>query len=872
MNNITRKSKITSTFLHSNSTTPEISPYFLERPAQANQDNIETASKPTKKVEPTVNLNDSTDDFMPPVEIKKRKFRLKKPQVQLKSKKRRKSTAGNGINNYTIEIFNENVSYSGENGDHLQLAVALSNSSYEAEYGQSSNSSALINEPLDDIGQILKNSKPTNLERFGFQSCKASLLVSNRKKTLTEVSKKNKNRFKYITPVLNIRSADDRESFISSKISLILNQLNPRRKMQWDPGTLCSKLRKFMPKDRNIFQLAASNEVDNFYIDDLNLPKSEYKCGCLLKDWSLIPGRDKSPTRDLKENNDSCIECLEAANSQQLNTFEQSMDEHSKDPPAPSSPDLFPSDDDACLGTSREATEYKSFISGDVLEEKHFSQRLSSQYKKTTVDRNIVISEGSTSIEVIELSDDDSENNEYVRKLASPELATTNLEKQNVIENQADIKIPVDRRSTEISPSENDGSGPHSISFEDNTNSSGDELSGNWLSDEDGCSRQATSLMVDITDIIDPMCSESSDDSASNKEIENIFEGKELSVPYATDDDEPLSHSKAEEEDCQKSCFENYGCFQITNENPNSEQLPSYENIDTSVGVDSSKAQFCRSLLGYNSLDLNVTEYVKSLLNKENECSNHQGLESNSSADNLSRFSTLDESRTSDGEEFTEDQPVSSADGLRTKRSITPTNFIIKTRNVTPMPHYDTLTNSEVQNRLKQFGIKTLTRTKGIKLLKYIYESTHPLVETVDVREENATEMESPGIKRRKKTHTDNPGTSDFPCEEEPNLIEIVGDSLLENERLDDLIFERTKSVTVKSCQVPLQIVWHNFLCCNPTMREQILLYRPLILNTIHQMLKSLGFKFNKQDLLTFLDRKCISVRCNTIQKKEPCL
>ncbi|XP_048523466.1 uncharacterized protein LOC109533955 isoform X4 [Dendroctonus ponderosae] len=744
MNNITRKSKITSTFLHSNSTTPEISPYFLERPAQANQDNIETASKPTKKVEPTVNLNDSTDDFMPPVEIKKRKFRLKKPQVQLKSKKRRKSTAGNGINNYTIEIFNENVSYSGENGDHLQLAVALSNSSYEAEYGQSSNSSALINEPLDDIGQILKNSKPTNLERFGFQSCKASLLVSNRKKTLTEVSKKNKNRFKYITPVLNIRSADDRESFISSKISLILNQLNPRRKMQWDPGTLCSKLRKFMPKDRNIFQLAASNEVDNFYIDDLNLPKSEYKCGCLLKDWSLIPGRDKSPTRDLKENNDSCIECLEAANSQQLNTFEQSMDEHSKDPPAPSSPDLFPSDDDACLGTSREATEYKSFISGDVLEEKHFSQRLSSQYKKTTVDRNIVISEGSTSIEVIELSDDDSENNEYVRKLASPELATTNLEKQNVIENQADIKIPVDRRSTEISPSENDGSGPHSISFEDNTNSSGDELSGNWLSDEDGCSRQATSLMVDITDIIDPMCSESSDDSASNKEIENIFEGKELSVPYATDDDEPLSHSKAEEEDCQKSCFENYGCFQITNENPNSEQLPSYENIDTSVGVDSSKAQFCRSLLGYNSLDLNVTEYVKSLLNKENECSNHQGLESNSSADNLSRFSTLDESRTSDGEEFTEDQPVSSADGLRTKRSITPTNFIIKTRNVTPMPHYDTLTNSEVQNRLKQFGIKTLTRTKGIKLLKYIYESTHPLVETVDVREENATEMESP--------------------------------------------------------------------------------------------------------------------------------
>lgn len=123
---------------------------------------------------------------MPPLEIKKRKLRLKMPQVPAKLKKPRKLTRRNRIDNYTIEIFNENLSCSRENGDHLQMAVALSKSSYEAEYGQSSNSSA-HNEALDDIGQIFKNSKPTNLERFGFQSCKASLLASNRKKTLTEV-------------------------------------------------------------------------------------------------------------------------------------------------------------------------------------------------------------------------------------------------------------------------------------------------------------------------------------------------------------------------------------------------------------------------------------------------------------------------------------------------------------------------------------------------------------------------------------------------------------------------------------------------------------------------------------------------------------
>lgn len=96
------------------------------------------------------------------------------------------------------------------------------------------------------------------------------------------------------------------------------------------------------------------------------------------------------------------------------------------------------------------------------------------------------------------------------------------------------------------------------------------------------------------------------------------------------------------------------------------------------------------------------------------------------------------------------------------------------------MPHYDTLTTSEVQKSLKQFGIKTLTRTKGIKLLKYIYESTHPLVDTVDVHEKKATETEHPTIKQPNKTYADTLGTSVNIYEDQSHLIEIVGDSLLE--------------------------------------------------------------------------------------------
>lgn len=96
----------------------------------------------------------------------------------------------------------------------------------------------------------------------------------------------------------------------------------------------------------------------------------------------------------------------------------------------------------------------------------------------------------------------------------------------------------------------------------------------------------------------------------------------------------------------------------------------------------------------------------------------------------------------------------------------------------------------------------------------------------------------------------------------------------------EDLIFEKRQSNRIHSCRLPLQIAFHNFLCCNPEIRKQILLYEPLQLEELHLMLKNQGFKYHIkvscyyvgffkflltffQDLLTFLDQKCITVRTN---------
>lgn len=80
---------------------------------------------------------------------------------------------------------------------------------------------------------------------------------------------------------------------------------------------------------------------------------------------------------------------------------------------------------------------------------------------------------------------------------------------------------------------------------------------------------------------------------------------------------------------------------------------------------------------------------------------------------------------------------------------------------------------------------------------------------------------------------------------------------------MDSLIFERKHSVRIHSCRIPLQIVWYNFVTSNPNIYESILMYEPLQLEVLHNMLKEQGFKFNIQDLLSFLDKKCITIRTN---------
>ncbi|CAH0563650.1 unnamed protein product [Brassicogethes aeneus] len=175
----------------------------------------------------------------------------------------------------------------------------------------------------------------------------------------------------------------------------------------------------------------------------------------------------------------------------------------------------------------------------------------------------------------------------------------------------------------------------------------------------------------------------------------------------------------------------------------------------------------------------------------------------------------------------------------------TPSNYIIKKRDITPMPYYDEMDTPKIKKELDKFGLKPLKRQRGINLLKHIYDSTHPIVKHKSFE----IDQELPICKKRRLS------------EAKTGYTAVIGECPNLCENIDDLIFERKFRAKIPSCRIPLQIVWHNFLHNHPDIFENILLYEPLQLEVIHKMLKELGYKFHIDDLLSFLDKKCITIR-----------
>ncbi|XP_076268547.1 mutagen-sensitive 312 [Rhynchophorus ferrugineus] len=332
------------------------------------------------------------------------------------------------------------------------------------------------------------------------------------------------------------------------------------------------------------------------------------------------------------------------------------------------------------------------------------------------------------------------------------------------------------------------------------------------------------------------------------------------------------------------------------------EQHVDEQNDDLGFNIQNTPKKFSRKMSRtlisersklYDSRELNVTDYVADLLANEMNYSLSYDGQNNSENENddlsesqksaisdeelnySSHFSKVETENVS-VEKYNEIKCIPSStrassinleDIAKNVGPITPNRLIVKIGNVSPMRNYDEMSTPSLHKELAKYGIKPLKRSRGTKLLKHIYESTHPIIKEQIVSEYSDLGEDGKILKKRKLVVNEvNPYNE---CYKSDQTIEIIGDSIIENEKLENFIFERKQSAKTASCAVPLQIVWHNFVTSNPEIREHILLYEPLQLESLHLMLKEQGFKFHIQDLLTFLDKKCITIRTAQSQKRK---
>lgn len=175
--------------------------------------------------------------------------------------------------------------------EHLQMAIALSRSLLETKGD---------NETLQEETTIGVNTKRT-LAEFGFKSKSA---LNKDYSSMMGFDGKVPKWMKKCTR-LTRRNPDIQKKLIEEKVQILLNEEfleHPYyEKTDRNYKARSVLLKNYYSKEnktffKNSLEQKSSIIFDSYYVSDL-VPKSNTSVGCLLRDWSKIPGRDLSPER-----------------------------------------------------------------------------------------------------------------------------------------------------------------------------------------------------------------------------------------------------------------------------------------------------------------------------------------------------------------------------------------------------------------------------------------------------------------------------------------------------------------------------------------------------------------------------------------------
>uniref|UniRef100_A0A1Q3F0K0 Structure-specific endonuclease subunit SLX4 n=1 Tax=Culex tarsalis TaxID=7177 RepID=A0A1Q3F0K0_CULTA len=181
---------------------------------------------------------------------------------------------------------------------------------------------------------------------------------------------------------------------------------------------------------------------------------------------------------------------------------------------------------------------------------------------------------------------------------------------------------------------------------------------------------------------------------------------------------------------------------------------------------------------------------------------------------------------------------------------------------VDPRPDYDGMSATALERELFKFGLKQLSRPKAVKMLNHIYEQLHPLVELVD--DDDGTEEEElprAGASSQVKKTMAAVAAAPVVIGEGPVLVErrdAFVPEIMDDEPYVLAVKPRKKTFW---CSVPLHIAFYNMVKANPTLRQRILRYEPLDLDAMVGHLKELGLRYDSNEMIAFLDKRCIAFR-----------
>ncbi|CAG9813565.1 unnamed protein product [Phaedon cochleariae] len=822
------------------------------------------------------------------------------------------------------------------NSEHLQMAIALSNSTLALEYPERFRKNK---EP--DFPTFLSPEKipkhGTILERYGFKSSKTK--DSAFQMAFVEEPKKRKNysKFRFITPVLHTRTEEDRQSLINTKVSMIISQ---QRCSTFEcthtlPETLHSfVLQSYHSQGRQIFNV----DLENYYCSSLGLPSSKSVYGCLLKNWDEIPGRDRTPGKHTK-NLDHNKEYSEGK-SNKLSTLEGNVPSDSKTTSS-TIPDMKLGLDSSVYNNINK--DVSTLISTDSgIEYSDGFCQYSQDPSHVLEDTKEICQENQGEGELVDLTQSSNSNETNLYQI-------TNVENYPGLDH---FQIPdFSVNASEISSSKNLNTGESLPKLSDSSIQNLTQKSQyfenkmevcmeNILDEESDKSNksplpshycQDLSTSINKSDVVSDEKIDSPNSMLSgvsgitdaedhqNNEIEImkensiIFEKPNRTSLYSGDSNHSRKSSEMYDYNCTNSLnVTDYVTQMLNSQVDQSEVQENHENEDDSLSqVSSSQTSIIISdeELNYSSFH-SAEQRNKDFYNLDNPDTNlvdeadfsygnissiHKGLKEkylSKLSETGRKENKLELPMTEEAEPIEETTDILTNDvgnkSRKSKRSrrkkggstnsspaklnqsknvSTPdNNMIIKTQNVTPMADYDQMDTPKIRKELDKFGFKPLRKPKGIKLLKYIYESTHPVVRS----EESSTSDRDDEEKACKKPRTISPSGS-VPVELGIFPTELVISHFF-SDNPKDFIFGKCKaSSKIPTCQIPLQVAWYNFVSSNPQLHNNILLYEPLHLEVIHSMLnEQSGCTFHLKDLVTFLDKKCITFRtAQTISSKR---